>query len=401
MRQVRLRAVFMRGGTSKAIMLRQPDLPADRAFWPPLFRAAMGSPDLNGRQLDGMGGGISSLSKVCVIGPPSRPDADIDYTFVQIMVTDAAVDTSGNCGNMSSAVGPFAVDEGLIPLPEGKDAVVRIHNTNTGKIIHARFAMDDGQAAVDGDYAMIGVAGTGAPQRLDFIAPGGAITGKLLPTGNIVDTVEVPGLGAVEASLVDAGNAFAFVEAGVFGLTGTESPAEIDGRPGLLEAIETARNHMGVLMGLSQSPEESRATLPNQPKIAMVSRPRDAATLSGDTALAADGDLTARIVSSGNCHRALPLTGALCTSVAARIEGTVAHRLTRPPETPDADIRLMQPSGVMVLKPVVVHGADGWKAEHVGVYRTHRRLFDGTVYVPAARVPGLAAKRAELSTAAE
>jgi 2-methylaconitate cis-trans-isomerase PrpF len=278
---------------------------------------------------------------------------------------------------------------------------VRIHNTNTGMIIHAHFPLDEGQAAVDGDYAQIGVAGTGAPERLDFISPGGAITGKLLPTGNLVDTVEVPGLGKIEASLIDAGNSFAFVEAGVFGLTGTESPTEIDSRPGLLDAIETARNHMGVLMGLSATPEESRTKLPNQPKIAMVSPPQDAVTLTGETVKAADGDLTARIISSGNCHRALPLTGAIGTSVAARIEGTVANRFARQPRKPDQDIQLMQPSGVMTLKPVVTKGADGWTAERVGVYRTHRRLFDGYVYLPASKVPRMAAREAKLSTAAE
>jgi 2-methylaconitate cis-trans-isomerase PrpF len=158
---------------------------------------------------------------------------------------------------------------------------------------------------------------------------------------------------------------------------------------------------MGVLMGLSATPEESRTKLPNQPKIAMVSPPQDAVTLTGETVKAADGDLTARIISSGNCHRALPLTGAIGTSVAARIEGTVANRFARQPRKPDQDIQLMQPSGVMTLKPVVTKGADGWTAERVGVYRTHRRLFDGYVYLPASKVPRMAAREAKLSTAAE
>jgi 2-methylaconitate cis-trans-isomerase PrpF len=181
-----LRAVFMRGGTSKALMFHQSDLPTDRADWAPIFLAAMGSPDPNGRQLDGMGGGISSLSKVCVIGPPSRPDADVDYTFAQIAVSSALVDYAANCGNMSSAVGPFALDEGLVPAPAGAEAVVRIHNTNTGKIIVSRFPAESGKAATDGALALDGVSGTGAPIRLDFHDPGGARTG-LLPTGRAVD----------------------------------------------------------------------------------------------------------------------------------------------------------------------------------------------------------------------
>ncbi len=186
MKQVGLRAVFMRGGTSKAVMFRADDLPRDRAQWAPIFLGVIGSPDANGRQLDGMGGGVSSLSKVCVVGAPTRSDADVDYTFAQVSVTGATVDYSANCGNMSSAIGPFAIDEGLVTAA-GDEAVVRIHNTNTKKIILARFAMDGDRAAVDGDFVLPGVAGSGAPVRLEFLDPGGAGTGRLLPTGNMVD----------------------------------------------------------------------------------------------------------------------------------------------------------------------------------------------------------------------
>ena len=165
MKQFKIQAAFMRGGTSKAIVFHERDLPGDRTLWNEIFLVAIGSPDAYGRQLDGMGGGISSLSKVCIVGPSSRPDADIDYTFAQVQVKEAAVDYSGNCGNMSSAMGPFAVDEGLVKI-SGNEALVRVHNTNTRKIIHACFALDDGRAAVDGDLAIPGVSGTGAPVRL-------------------------------------------------------------------------------------------------------------------------------------------------------------------------------------------------------------------------------------------
>src|SRR5437773_1683067 len=171
-------AVFMRGGTSKAIMFHARDLPGDRVAWDRIFTAAMGSPDPNGRQLDGMGGGVSSLSKVCVLAPSQRADADIDYTFAQVLIKDARVDYSGNCGNMSSAVGPFAVDEGLVGA-SGDAATVRIHNTNTKKLIHATFPVEDGRTRSDGDLAIPGVPGTGAPVRLDFLEPGGATTGRL------------------------------------------------------------------------------------------------------------------------------------------------------------------------------------------------------------------------------
>ena len=231
-----LPAVFMRGGTSRAVMFHQRDLPA-REHWDPIFLAAMGSPDPNGRQLNGMGGGISSLSKICILAPSDREDADIDYTFAQIQIREAAVDYRGNCGNMSSAVGPFAVDEGLV-RPNGDTAVVRIFNTNTRKIIRSTFALLDGRAATDGDLAIPGVAGTGAPVRLDFLSPGGAATGRLLPTGNVRDWLDVPGVGRIEASLVDAAKPCVLVRAHDVGLRGTELPEALDGNADLLLRLD-------------------------------------------------------------------------------------------------------------------------------------------------------------------
>src|SRR3970040_2064117 len=181
MKQLKLPAVFMRGGTSNAVVFNQKDLPQDRVLWDEIFLACIGSPDPNGRQLDGMGGGVSSLSKVCVVGPPTRPDADIDYTFAQVQVKEARVDYGANCGNMSAAMGPFAVDEGLVTVA-GEEALIRVHNTNTKKIIWSRFPLDEGTATVDGDLAIPGVAGTGAPVKLEFREPRGAPTGKTPPT---------------------------------------------------------------------------------------------------------------------------------------------------------------------------------------------------------------------------
>ena len=178
MKQTKIAAAFIRGGTSNAIVFNQQHLPSDRALWDEIFMAAIGSPDPYGRQLDGMGGGLSSLSKVCVVGKSKRPDADVDYTFAQVLIKEAKVDYTTMCGNMSSAIGPFAVDEGLVTVT-GDEALVRIHSTNTGKIVHARFPVEDGVAVVDGELAIPGVAGTGAPVRLEFCAPGGATTGKI------------------------------------------------------------------------------------------------------------------------------------------------------------------------------------------------------------------------------
>ncbi len=381
MRQVMLRAVFMRGGTSNAIMLREADLPEERELWAPIFLAAMGSPDPNGRQLDGMGGGLSSLSKVCVIGPPSRPDADVDFTFAQVSVKDAAVDYSGNCGNMSSAVGPFAVDEGLVPAA-GDEAVVRIHNTNTNKIIVSRFALDDGLAAVDGDFKLPGVAGTGAPIRLEFLDPGGSGTGKLLPTGAPAEVLEAPGLDRITASLVDAASPCVFVPADALGASCTEMPDALN-TPDLLDKLEAVRRTASVRMGIARTPNEA-ARIPGVPRVALVSGPQAAKTLAGETLAPNDMDLTVRMISMGQPHRAVPLTGALCLAVASRIEGTVVNAVARAPASPEDDVRIAQPSGLTVVGARVRKEKE-WIAESAVVYRTARRLMEGSVLVRASK----------------
>ena len=389
MKQLRIPAVFMRGGTSNAVVFHARDLPRDRALWDEIFLAAIGSPDPYGRQLDGMGGGISSLSKVCVVGPSTRPDADIDYTFAQVQVKDAKVDYSGNCGNMSSAMGPFAVDEGLVKVA-GREALVRIHNTNTKKVIWSRFAMDDGQAAVDGDLAIPGVSGTGAPVRLEFREPGGASTGALLPTGNVVDTLEVPGYGRFQASLVDAANATCFLDAADLGLRGTEMPEELDRNTELLKKLAAIRIVASVAMGIAKTPEEA-AEKRSVPFIGFVSGPQDAVTLAGEQIAGANVDLTARMLSNGQPHRALPLTVTLCTAVASRIEGSIVNRLTRRITDPEAEIRIAMPSGVLTVAATVAQKDGRWHAEQGGFYRTQRRMFEGYVLVRASRVPALVA----------
>lgn len=372
-------AAFYRGGTSKAVMFHARDLPEDRAAWEPIFTALMGSPDPYGRQLDGMGGGVSSLSKVCVVGPPTRDDADVDFTFAQILIREARIDLRQNCGNMSSAIGPFAVDEGLVAAPHDGTATVRVHNTNTGKIIRSTFAVEDGRPRVAGDLAIPGVGGTGSPVRLDFLDPGGASTGRLLPTGNPVDTLDVEGVGPVRASLVDAANACAFLLAADLGLTGRELPDEIESRPDLLARLDAVRTAASVAMGIAPDRDAARR-ISAIPFVGFVAPPADAPTLTGETAPAAAMDLAARILSNGQPHRALPLTIALCTAVAARIEGTLVHGVAT---AADGPIRLGMPSGILTVAAEVARDADGtWRAASGGFYRTARRLFDGRVWVP-------------------
>ena len=375
MRNLRLPAVFMRGGTSKAVMFHARDLPADRADWDPIFVALMGSPDPNARQLDGMGGGVSSLSKICVVGPPTRPDADVDYTFAQVGVREAAVDYSGNCGNMSSAIGPFAVEEGLVAAPNTGEAVVRIHNTNTGKIIVARFPLVDGQLAADGDLEIDGVAGQSAPIRLEFLAPGGAKTGRLLPTGRAVDELEVPGLGRIAVSCVDAANPAAFVPAEALGKTGAELPDELDKDAVFLERMEAIRRAASVAMGITPN-LEAAAKVSSVPLVAMVSAPQAAPTLSGRALVADETDVGVRMLSMRQPHKATPITGAICLAIATRVPGSIPNRLRRPGEGPT---RIGHPSGMTLVDAAVAEADGELKALHGAVYRTARRLFEGAV----------------------
>ena len=382
--QRRIRAAFVRGGTSRALIFRREELPAADAERDRIFLAALGSPDPAGRQLDGMGGGISSLSKVAVVGPPSRTDADVDYTFGQVEVTRAFVDYRGNCGNISSAIGPFAIDEGLVPARE-PETLVRIHNTNTGKLIHARVPVVGEQAAVRGDFVLPGVAGTGARIALDFLDPGGAVTGRLLPTGHAREVLDVTGLGPVTVSLVDATNPVVFVRAKDLRLEGTERPDLLDDKRGLASCLEAIRGAAAERMGLVADPAEAATRSPAVPKIALVAAPAPFEALDGTLVPAAAVDLVGRVVSMGKVHRAFALTAAMCLAVAARIDGTVVHEAAAHPlpGRAEQDVRLGHPSGVLPVAARVSHGAGTAPvAQSVTVYRTARRLMDGFVLVP-------------------
>jgi 2-methylaconitate cis-trans-isomerase PrpF len=375
----KLPAAFIRGGTSKALVFHLADLPSKRADWDGIFLSAMGSPDPNGRQLDGMGGGISSLSKVCIVGPPTHPDADVDYTFAQVQVDTAVVDYGGNCGNMSSAIGPFAVDEGVVQADDG-EATVHIHNTNTGKIIASTFTVANGRALAEGDYAIDGVSGTGAAVRLDFLDPGGAATGTLLPTGLVRSELSLAS-GPVTVSMVDAANPCVFVTASDLGLVGSELPETIETDTALLNTLEALRRQASMTMGISASPEGAAANRLT-PFIALVSAPQEYNTLSGRTVTVAETDLLVRFMSSGRAHRAVPVTGAMCTAIASRLAGSVVDDVVRLSITESGPIRLGTPSGVLEVNASVSTTGEGkYRADYASTYRTTRRLFDGVVYV--------------------
>lgn len=368
-------ASFYRGGTSKGVFFHARHLPKTREEIDPILLSVIGTPDPYGRQLNGMGGGISSLSKAVIIGPPTHPDAQVDYTFVQLAVDKPVADWSGNCGNLSSCIGPFAVDEGLVQVPDG-EVTVRFHQVNTRKIIHARFRVEGGRAAVDGDMEIAGVAGTGAPVRLDFVNPGGATTGKLLPTGNIIDRVKLADGRSFEMSLVDASHPTVFVRASDLGLTGTESPEAIEADLELMALLDQLRRRAGVMMGLGATPEKVAMLTP---RIAMVAQPQPFTSLD-KASFDANYDIATRMISMERPHRAVPLASALCLAVACRIEGSVPSLLARPVKN-NTPIRVGNPSGLLAFG-ADVRNDGGWIADSAGVYRTARRLMQGEVAVP-------------------
>ena len=365
MRQKKVRAVYMRGGTSRCLVFHERDLPAPGPERDAILAASLGSPDPYGRQLDGIGGGISSLSKACIIGPSSHPDADVDYTFAQVDVKSPTVDYAGNCGNCSSAVGPFAIDERMVSALEG-ETLVRIHNTNTKKIIVARVPVRDGEAEIAGDFALAGVAGRGARIALDFLEPGGAGTGRLLPTGRAHEIID-----GAEVSLVDATNPFVWIRASDVGMSATETPQAIDANRPLMDRLEAIRVEAARRMGMPGSAAV--------PKVGIVASPVAFTALDGVAYAADASDLLARVISMGNCHRAVPLTAAMCLAVSARIPGTVVAECVAARE---GDVRIGQPSGVLpVAASVAIRDGEPW-AEGVTVYRTARRLMEGFIRIP-------------------
>ena len=375
MARLKIPAVFVRGGTSKGVFFHENDLPSDKVARDKIILHALGSPDPYKRQLDGMGGGLSSLSKVVLVARSKRPDADVDYTYAAVSVDEPVVSYRGTCGNLSAAVGAFAVDEGLIEVPDG-EACLRVHMTNTGKIYDARFPVKDGMTVEEGDYVMPGVSGSGAKITLDYLDPGGAITGALLPTGRVRDHFDVEGVGRVEVSLIDATNAMVFLDAADMGYKATERPEALDADQEFMSRMEEARRKGAVLMGMANRPED---VPPASPKVGIVGPPKEFTALDGTKYKKDDMDLSVRVISMENVHLAAPGTIGMCIASAARIEDTIPHRLARD----HAPIRIGNPSGVMPVDADVSRDNDGsWLVHAVTVYRTQRRLMEGSVLVP-------------------
>ena len=371
--QLRIPCTIMRGGTSRGIFLKTNDLPADPALRDKYILAIFGSPDI--RQVDGLGGADPLTSKLAIIGPSTRPDADVDYTFGQVGITRSIVDYNGNCGNISSAVGSFAIDESIVPAIEPITRV-RIHNTNTNKVLVADVQVKNGKSRTSGDCTIAGVPGAAAPILLDFSGTAGAISGKTLPTGNPVDVVETS-RGPIEISIVDVANPCVFVHAQSVHMKGTETPEEIDGNPELLNYLEEIRSLCCIKLGMAASSEEAAMKSPAFPMIAFVCAPADYADFtSGKTIRKEEMDLISRLMYMQTLHKAYAGTATACTGAAAKIPGTIVNRVIPGIET-ITTIRIGHPSGIL---PVIGDVRDGIVVK-ASLIRTARRIMEGYVYI--------------------
>lgn len=372
---------IIRGGTSKGIYFLESSLPPAGELRDKILLAVFGSPDI--RQIDGLGGANSLTSKVCIIGPSLRGDADVDYTFGQVSVDKAIIDWRGNCGNLTAGVGVFAIAQNLMKVTEG-ETTVRIYNTNTDKIIHATYKVRDGLVVSDGDYAIPGVPGTGDKIRIDFFDPAGSITGKLLPTGNVKDIIDLGEQGKFTVSIVDAGNPVVYLIPEEIGLKGTELPVEVEGMPKVLKLIEDIRSVAAEMIGIVSDRAIATAKSPAYPKIGFVSAPCDYVNPEGILIKAEEVDLVARLASMQKMHRAYMITGAISTGAAAQIPGTVVHDVISQRAKESNTLIIGNPYGPME----VIVTKEGDEIRREGVYRTARKILDGNVYVPYSRIYG-------------
>ncbi|OON63756.1 putative methylaconitate Delta-isomerase PrpF [Massilia sp. KIM] len=387
--QIKIPATYMRGGTSKGVFFRLDDLP-ESARVPGDARDALllrviGSPDPYGKQIDGMGGATSSTSKAVIVSKSARPDHDVDYLFGQVSIDKPFVDWSGNCGNLSSAVGPFAISNGLVDperVPRDGVAVVRIWQANIGKTIVAHVPISGGQVQETGDFELDGVTFPAAEVQLEFMDPAAeeeGAGGSMFPTGNLVDELEVPGVGTLKATMINAGIPTIFVNAEAIGYTGTELQEAINGDPRALAMFETIRAHGALRMGLIERIEDA-AKRQHTPKIAFVARPADYLASSGKPVAAGEIDLLVRALSMGKLHHAMMGTAAVAIGTAAAIPGTLVN-LAAGGGARQA-VRFGHPSGTLRVGAEAVEANGEWSVSKAIMSRSARVLMEGWVRVP-------------------
>ena len=387
--QIKIPATYMRGGTSKGVFFRLQDLPeAARVPGPArdaLLLRVIGSPDPYGKQIDGMGGATSSTSKTVIVDRSTKPGHDVDYLFGQVSIDKPFVDWSGNCGNLSSAVGSFAIASGLVDperVPENGMATVRIWQANIGKTIIAHVPMTNGQVQETGDFELDGVTFPAAEVQLEFLDPAAeeeGAGGAMFPTGNLVDELDVPGVGTLQATMINAGIPTIFVNAEAIGYTGTELQDAINGDPRALAMFETIRAHGAVRMGLIKSIEEA-AKRQHTPKVAFVARPAGYVASSGKQVNAGDVDLLVRALSMGKLHHAMMGTAAVAIGTAAAIPGTLVN-LAAGGDARSA-VRFGHPSGTLRVGAEAVQVDGQWRVAKAIMSRSARVLMEGWVRVP-------------------
>ncbi len=387
--QIKVPATYFRGGTSKGVFFRLQDLP-EAAQVPGKARDALlmrviGSPDPYAKQIDGMGGATSSTSKTVIISKSSRPDHDVDYLFGQVSIDSAFVDWSGNCGNLSSAVGPFSIAGGLIDparIPQNGTCTVRIWQANISKTIIAHVPITNGEVQETGDFELDGVTFPAAEVQLEFVDPAAeedGVGGSMFPTGNVIDELEVPGVGKLQATMINAGIPTIFVNAEAIGYTGTELQDAINGDAKAMAMFETVRAHGAVRMGLISHVDEA-AKRQHTPKVAFVARPVDYTASSGKQIKAADIDLLVRAMSMGKLHHAMMGTAAVAIATAAAIPGTLVN-LAAGGGSRNA-VRFGHPSGTLRVGAEATQENGEWTVKKAIMSRSARVLMEGWVRVP-------------------
>lgn len=388
--QIKIPATYMRGGTSKGVFFRLQDLPEScqvpGAARDALLLRVIGSPDPYGKQIDGMGGATSSTSKTVILSKSTRPDHDVDYLFGQVSIDTAFVDWSGNCGNLSAAVGSFAIASGLVDadrIPQNGLATVRIWQANIGKTIIAHVPITNGEVQETGDFELDGVTFPAAEVQLEFLDPAdegeGEGGGSMFPTGNLVDDLEVPGVGTLRATLINAGIPTIFVEAEAIGYTGTELQDAINGDPKALAMFETIRAHGALRMGLIKDISEA-ATRQHTPKVAFVAPPTDYVASSGKSVAASEIDLCVRALSMGKLHHAMMGTAAVAIGTAAAIPGTLVNLAAGGGER--TAVRFGHPSGTLRVGAEARLIDGNWTVTKAIMSRSARVIMEGWVRVP-------------------
>ena len=387
--QIKIPATYMRGGTSKGVFFRLQDLPAVAQVPGPardaLLMRVIGSPDPYSKQIDGMGGATSSTSKTVILSKSTRAEHDVDYLFGQVSIDTSFVDWSGNCGNLSAAVGPFAISNGLVNpdrVPLNGVCIVRIWQANIGKTIIAHVPITDGQVQETGDFELDGVTFPAAEVQLEFMDPAAeeeGAGGAMFPTGNLVDDLEVPGIGTFKATMINAGIPAIFLNAEDIGYTGAELQDAINGDPKALARFETIRAHGAVRMGLIKHVDEA-VKRQHTPKVAFVAKPRDYTASSGKKVTTADADLLVRAMSMGKLHHAMMGTAAVAIGVAAAIPGTLINLAAGGGER--TAVRFGHPSGTLRVGAQAQQANGEWSVTKAIMSRSARVLMEGWVRVP-------------------